>query len=87
LKIISSFPRLKKLNLMGTKINSDGLNFFITNKNLETLNLVNTSVSDEATDILISMPLLKSVYLWQSAFTKSGISILKKEADDLIVSY
>lgn len=86
-KIISSFPRLKKLNLMGTEINSDGLSSFHRNKNLESLNLVNTSVSDEATDTLISMPLLKRVYLWKSAFTKPGILTLKKEADNLIVSY
>lgn len=87
LKIISSFPRLKKLNLMGTQINSDGLSSLNRHKNLETLNLVNTSVTDEATDIFISMPLLKRVYLWKSAFTKQGILSLKKEMGDLIVSY
>ena len=87
LKIISSFPRLKKLNLMGTQIKSDGLGSLNRHKNLETLNLVNTSVTDEATDILISMPLLKRVYLWKSAFTKRGILTLKKEMGDLIVSY
>ncbi|MBL6827012.1 MAG: hypothetical protein ISQ76_00985 [Opitutales bacterium] len=87
LKIISSFPRLKKLNLMGTQINSDGLGSLNRHKNLETLNLVNTSVTDEATDILISMPLLRRVYLWKSAFTKQGILTLKKEMGDLIVSY
>ena len=87
LVLISSFPRLLKLNLMGTAIRSDAISSLAENKALESLNLVNTRVSDSIVDSLASLPKLRQLYLWQSSVTSKGISSLRRMRDGLEVSY
>ena len=85
--VLATFPRLKSLNLMGTTVSSQGISIFKKNQKLETLNLVNTEVSDSLIGTLISMPSLRQVYLWKSAFSEEGISLLRRKNTDLFVSF
>jgi hypothetical protein len=87
LQMLSTFPRLTHLNLMGTAVDSSSIKYLNGNVSLETLNVVDTEVSVEIIETLLSMSSLEKVYLWESEFTPAGISDLKKRAKSLQVSF
>jgi hypothetical protein len=87
LQMLSTFPKLTHLNLMGTAVDSSSIKYLNGNVSLETLNVVDTEVSVEIIETLLSMSSLEKVYLWESEFTPAGISDLKKRAKSLQVSF
>ena len=87
LQMLSTFPRLTHLNLMGTAVDSSSVKYLNGNVSLEALNMVDTEVSEDIIETLLSMSSLEKVYLWESEFTPAGISDLKKRANSLQVSF
>ena len=53
---------------------------------LEYLNLYGTTISDSGVVGLSALPALKSLYLWQTNVTPSGVEALQAAAPDLYVN-
>ena len=66
LKWISGLPNLSKLYLDNTLITDEGIALLKNTTELRYLNLVGTSITEKGLSALSSLPLLKSVYLYQS---------------------
>jgi hypothetical protein len=66
MKWISGLPNLSKLYLDNTLITDEGIALLKNTTELRYLNLVGTSITEKGIRALSSLPLLKSVYLYQS---------------------
>ncbi|MEY4259846.1 MAG: hypothetical protein RL656_819, partial [Bacteroidota bacterium] len=66
LQWISGLPNLSKLYLDNTLITDEGIALLKNTTELRYLNLVGTSITEKGLRTLSSLPLLKSVYLYQS---------------------
>ncbi len=66
-------PELTKLDLRQTNIDTQALNSLRSHKTLERLNLSQVPLDDTVVDLLLGMPNLKRVYLWESQVSEAGI--------------
>ena len=64
---LGSMPHLERLRLDGTSIGDEGLASLGTLARLESINLVATKVTEASSDWMHQQPLLKRVYVWQTA--------------------
>lgn len=87
LTLISTFPRLTDLNLMGTTVTSVGIISLKKTSKLKNLNLVNTQVSDSVVEQLASFPNLQNLFLWNSNFTAKGVNLLRSKKTNAEINF
>lgn len=76
LKSLLKCPKLKILNVFGSRITDDGAEIIGQMKNLETLGLDATSVTDKGTQSLVNLTQLMDVNLSQTAISDETVKIL-----------
>ncbi len=84
---LRAFGELERLNLSRTKVTARGVRALAAAPKLTVLNLFGSAVGDDAVDALAAMPALRRVYLWQSAFTATGVAELRKRRPDVVVDF
>jgi hypothetical protein len=78
LKIVGGLTNLYKLNLNRNKLTAEGLDELIRLPKVEYLNLYGTSVSDSAINQLVTFPILKKLYVWESRVDSLGVEAAKR---------
>lgn len=78
LSAVAGLPRLRRLDLRSTSTTTDWLRPFVRSARLEELVLASTRLDDRAADLLLQMPALKTVYVWDSGLSPTAIQRLRE---------
>ena len=72
----AAMPRLRRLDLRSTKIAAEDLQPLRTHATLEELVLADTAVDDACLDVLLTLPKLSKVFVWNTKIGERGIARL-----------
>ncbi len=88
LQQVIGLPHLRKLQLVDTELNIEGLAVLRDAPDLDLLEIVYSPISDESVEMLTSLPVWGNVYLFGTKLTQSGHQSLKSKLDgvELFVS-
>ncbi len=88
LQQVIGLPHLKKLQLVETALDKEGLAVLRDAPDLDLLEIVYSPISDESVEMLTSLPVWGNVYLFGTKLTQSGHQSLKSKLDgvELFVS-
>jgi len=75
---LAACPRLKRLDLDGTRIGPGALNDIVKLKQLESLDLSGTAIDDASLQHLAALPRLEELYLTSTKITDAGLLHLHK---------
>jgi mono/diheme cytochrome c family protein len=79
LAVLKNLPHLTRLNLSNTAATSEGLKNLTGAQFLDYLNLTNTTVGDEAVETLAKLPALRSLFVWNSRFSPTGLERMRAQ--------
>lgn len=78
LNLLSRFSNLEVLNLNSTLIDGSGLGNLTSCKNLKSISLSGAQVTTESLKPILTLPQLRTVYIWDTAIDTSGKAELEK---------
>ncbi|MBK7644311.1 MAG: hypothetical protein IPJ19_14920 [Planctomycetes bacterium] len=85
LALARRMPHLERLDLRGTGIADAALAPIAGHARLESLVLARAKLSDASVEVLLGLPKLARVYLWESGVTQAGLARLAQERPKLAI--
>lgn len=85
LALARTMPRLQRLDLRATPITAADLKALEGHPVLAELVLAQTTLTDDAADVIASLPALRRVYVWHSGLSDAAIAALRSRKPDLSI--
>lgn len=84
LALVRGMPKLRRLDLRGTRVTDAGVRELTDNDSIEELILAATAVGDGSLDAIRSMKRLTRLYAWKTTFERDSLVKLRGERPNLL---